>query len=658
MMVSGSLGGSSGVASALDMVGLPPERFPVPVGTWVVSFERACGDTVPARPRSRVRRSSMVHTVSMSLVEWTVLSGETIEAVAALLVNCEHPKSVRITPSVGDGGVDILDRNGDGPGRSVVYQVKRFNMTLTAGQKTNVKKSVDRLFTDPRWADLTIVSWRLVMPWDPTPEQEHWARCLVHAHKSEVDVVWHGQVFLDALAARYPDVIDYYLHGGRERQERLYKELVSLTGVENISASTDPASHVERIGRVVDALNHDPLYHFDFHTGHGTPAEHLHGLQHANSAPLLVMSQVQWVGADRWVQVDIVARMAVATELAPITMNGSFVLSEADPGAIQQLQDFHRFGAPIDHEDIAFAGTLNAPGGFGGPVQAAQIRLLPVHVTATGDDRLRMDVRTPSGELIAELDFYRADRSYGSDGVRAVITDDSGLLTIEIRADLKAQTTQYSLTLQPLGGQPVSTVGPIAQFVAGCHTPNTVRLGNRDAWPQSGVVDPLLGRLGDERPNERSGWDQRAEMMSDLCAIQARCAQVISTPDAAMLKISDLAQWSRIRELLAGAEVSVGYPDGDALFITVSAGTADAIIAAGSFTMVRPFAVDVGGTNYTLAGELHAYFHQAHLIDRRDDEKQTWLKLTTEGHAYRLHLAESEACHCVATPTDSDRTAR
>jgi hypothetical protein len=47
----------------------------------------------------------------MTRVEWTRLEGNDVEAVVAMFINREHPRSTRITPSKGDGGIDILDRD-------------------------------------------------------------------------------------------------------------------------------------------------------------------------------------------------------------------------------------------------------------------------------------------------------------------------------------------------------------------------------------------------------------------------------------------------------------------------------------------------------------------------------------------------------------------
>ena len=87
----------------------------------------------------------------MSRVEWTRTDGNDVEAVVAMCVNRLRPNSTRITPSRGDGGVDILDR--DTPIGDVVIQVKRYDEPLDSTQKREVEASLLRVLTDPRWSD-------------------------------------------------------------------------------------------------------------------------------------------------------------------------------------------------------------------------------------------------------------------------------------------------------------------------------------------------------------------------------------------------------------------------------------------------------------------------------------------------------------------------
>jgi HJR/Mrr/RecB family endonuclease len=92
-------------------------------------------------------------------VEWTRLDGGDVEAVVAMFVNRKHVNSVRITPSKGDGGVDILDRKQGPGGGDPVYQVKRYAEPLSARQKAEVEKSLQALTHDPRWSGLNVTVW-------------------------------------------------------------------------------------------------------------------------------------------------------------------------------------------------------------------------------------------------------------------------------------------------------------------------------------------------------------------------------------------------------------------------------------------------------------------------------------------------------------------
>src|SRR5699024_10468278 len=139
----------------------------------------------------------------MSRVEWTTLSGEEVEAVVAMLINREYPLSARVTPSQGDGGVDILHRNGDGEGSDVVYQVKKFTGRLSSNQKSQINKSLTTLISDDRWRGLNVTSWYLVLPLDPTPEEEQWFQELLAGKSFKGH--WLGLAYLEQLAAKFPD---------------------------------------------------------------------------------------------------------------------------------------------------------------------------------------------------------------------------------------------------------------------------------------------------------------------------------------------------------------------------------------------------------------------------------------------------------------------
>jgi hypothetical protein len=106
----------------------------------------------------------------MSRIEWTRYNGDDIESLVAMFISGDYPAAERITPSRGDGGIDVLVRTD----KTRVYQVKKFSGPLSPSQANQVKKSVDRLCADPRLRDLQVDEWHLVMPWDATLETKKW----------------------------------------------------------------------------------------------------------------------------------------------------------------------------------------------------------------------------------------------------------------------------------------------------------------------------------------------------------------------------------------------------------------------------------------------------------------------------------------------------
>ncbi|MFE5331347.1 hypothetical protein ACFRCG_33675 [Embleya sp. NPDC056575] len=104
-------------------------------------------------------------------------------------------------------------------------------------QKGEVEKSLRALVRDPRRAGLNVGPWRLVTPWDPTPEAETWLHDFATAHG--VSPTWRGFTYVEQLAAKYPDIVDFYLNGGADRIKEAHATVAALFGVERGEPSTD-----------------------------------------------------------------------------------------------------------------------------------------------------------------------------------------------------------------------------------------------------------------------------------------------------------------------------------------------------------------------------------------------------------------------------------
>ena len=188
--------------------------------------------------------------------------GEDVEAVVSMLLCRQHDRAARRRPGQGDRGIDVFVPLDDG--RIDVYQVKRYDRSLTPTQWRRVRESYDTLVDAVRQG-LQVRNWYLVLPLDPSEADESKFTALVADGPFE-HCEWKGLAWLDALAAQYPEVVDYYLGDGKQRLGQLHRDLLTVLRARD-SAQVEADTKVVGQGLVAlhHALNeHDPLYWYDF----------------------------------------------------------------------------------------------------------------------------------------------------------------------------------------------------------------------------------------------------------------------------------------------------------------------------------------------------------------------------------------------------------
>ena len=151
----------------------------------------------------------------MTTVNWERMSGDDVELFVASALTKGRDGGCQITPSSGDGGLDVLLPRDDGTWE--VVQVKRHTGPLDAKQKKRVRESWDRFLEQ----DLTaheISAWTLAMPWNPSREALEWLQGFPPetAYAKE----WMGRTNLDVLAADNPQLVDYYFGDGAARVQK------------------------------------------------------------------------------------------------------------------------------------------------------------------------------------------------------------------------------------------------------------------------------------------------------------------------------------------------------------------------------------------------------------------------------------------------------
>lgn len=194
-------------------------------------------------------------------------------------------------------------------------------------------KSWTRLRSDPRWAALNLEEWHLVTPWDPTPEADAWFQGLPDC---SCTVYWHGLTYVDNLAAKYPEVIDYYLEGGKTCIEDAYQAVVALLSPADAGTALDIPNVSSRLAKALATLK-GPHYRYELRFGEGE----LPGLV---GRPNLMMTWIQSDGLGKtWQAVDVIARCAASPTERPIVISGT-VSAEKDSDLATAIQDFRDFG--------------------------------------------------------------------------------------------------------------------------------------------------------------------------------------------------------------------------------------------------------------------------------------------------------------------------
>lgn len=427
----------------------------------------------------------------MPRIEWTVLEGGQTETVVANLLFHEYPRAIRVRPSMGDRGIDVLVPRDQPSGSFDVYQIKRFALNLTDSQKGQIDRSFRRLLISLARKGVAAADWYLVTPLDPTPENLDWflkmpdrvieelfadvEAALTEPERTAIQqwrnapgrgIEWRGLLFCDGLAAKYPFVADYFLHGGAERVRAAVETLAQLLSRGHDLTTTEGAAILEpseakgHLALLTSALDTDPHYRYFFRVDPARPAIL------AEQGLVAAMSQPLAGGA--WLTFTIYARYDEAVNERDIPVALTFDIEQTSP---DDIQDWVKYGKPMQGTASVEAGL---PGGLAFKAAQARVVIAPSD-SATYDFRLR--TVTHEGKTIGTI-VVQATNSLGLDRTGSWVsgTDPSGVLNVEAFLDATNRAAKFRFLMNDPVGLEVASVVPVYEFLSGLGAPNTLHV--------------------------------------------------------------------------------------------------------------------------------------------------------------------------------------
>jgi hypothetical protein len=438
-------------------------------------------------------------------VEWSELAGEQTETLLAVLLYNDHPEATRVRPSQGDFGIDVLIPSSSAPDTFDVYQIKKFAQSLTANQKGQVEESFRRLLIGLVRRGVPLADWYLMMPLDPTVDNFlDWfnampkrviakmftdSRLNLTQDEQEKITAWHttpgrvikweGRPLCVTLASKYPFVVDYYLHGGRERMLKAFGDLSSVyltdsslpdpsTADEGTAALLTPAEVQGHLFKLQEVLDTDPHFRYGISLD-STPPE-------ITLEPDLVAATQVTQPDGRTVTVRIKQRFAEALRERPIPMKVTFLASDATFDQ-QAFEMWRKYGMPL----VAAPAEVDVdlPGGLGGPMSGGVTEVtalgLPGHTY-----HVRFRIRKPDGTAGDELLFsLEAKTGLDGTGIWETGADTTGMLSFESITDLETHMGTWTFGRESIVGREVVMALPGIQFLQDLDAPNVVQAAQK-----------------------------------------------------------------------------------------------------------------------------------------------------------------------------------
>jgi hypothetical protein len=341
---------------------------------------------------------------------------------------------------------------------------------MTSSRRRQVGQSLQRILDDPR-LDRPVTSWSLVVPTDPTSEDEDWFRQLTAQVPFPCD--WKGQLFWDSEASKHAHVIDYYLRDGKARLEGRVRDLQHL--LDQPGTPLRAADVSGRLESLRAAINRDdPHYRYEFSTSATAPT--------VRQEPDLVMTRAVQLADGGWLSTDVFARYPQATEDAPIGGSMNIVIpgdtDQAGSGGLQaDVEAFLDFGRGLELPEGTIQDlVVRAPAGLAGEAPSGSAVFGPAYLTDFRPQDNRFQVVDTTGTVLAETTVHMTAATGGlRGGVELAGVDAGGVFDVRIQLlslEDEDRRARLNISGRDFVGVPVRHLLPGLRVMDALHAPH------------------------------------------------------------------------------------------------------------------------------------------------------------------------------------------
>ncbi|MDR7254171.1 hypothetical protein J2X46_003164 [Nocardioides sp. BE266] len=463
----------------------------------------------------------------MVTINWERESGDRIEEFVAAALVMRHGAGCRVTPSRGDGGMDVKLPLANG--RWWVVQVKRYSGPLTSRQETSIEKSYGALLAEIARTGLEVERWTLATPWDPTRERLGWLEGFDRSPDGlPATLDWMGRVSLDGLAADCPQLVDYYFGDGAERLTSLMalalKSSITLSGSGPEQLLEAAMERMNDLAKAMEEI--DPFYRYEISAIDAIP-DHSKLAEHGEGAAMVRFG----TGPDgRAVRLRIVPMSDLSAHFRPIRHK---VRLHAAPGSGEEaaLRDFAATGKPFANVRAEVVKSVGPPGATLGGQSLLSLyveehdHLPPMELVLLDDDEVEV--------AALKLEQARGNLSPAGNGFWMATSDIAGAVDVELKHPGEAREITLGVTFNRPADVPVASLVPVVKFA------NALAEGG---WLLIRAVAgrPLVGPFGRVclDPSTAKFWE-----FADLYVrLQAHTFDVVRLPDLSTVSPDDLVR--------------------------------------------------------------------------------------------------------------------